>query len=286
MTKPKYIYKYCSAERAIQVLSECSLYLCPPEKQNDLCEFNLSRFGKYDPERAKFLECLRWKANGADSELANSQANSASEAELRYQYEYFERGLHNLNSQARVHSGITSFSATFLDQRMFATYGDNHAGVCIQFSNVEGRSHVHKHLLPVTYTDEIADDLIIKLIKPNGSIDVEVLAREMYLVKSTDWRDECEWRILMLADKEQSKADRMFGFPADNIRRIFLGPRISPNDRKQILEIGRQHIRDWSVIDIVPVPNHARFEFSGVEIMKSLEDSQFWDDHQIRAPLH
>jgi len=282
MQKPTYIYKYCSVARGIQVLSECALYLCPPDRLNDLAEFTISRLGlgSYDPERAKFVEYVRWRAAGAAHEDAKAMVDRASPEECRSNYEYFEAGLRDLNARLRANSGITCFSARFMDQRMWGTYGDNHGGVCIQFTNAEGLSVVHRHLLPVAYNDTIDPEILIHLLKPDGAVDVEVLARELYLTKTTDWRDEEEWRILMLANSEQKPTDRQFSFPTRNVRRIFLGPRIREIDRATIKDIALHRDADWSILDVIPVPNEARFEYRGVERVRAYSDIEFWDEHR------
>jgi|SRR5579871_278404 len=279
--KPRYLYKYCSADRALQVLSENTLYLCPPEQLNDLCEFTISRLGSYDRVRAKFLEYVRWRAHGLSKDEANARVEKMPEDELRKNYEYFETKLRELNSDARLHSGVTCFSARFMDQRMWSQYGDNHAGVIIQFSNADDASKVHTHALPVRYSNDTGDEILARLMRPNGAIDVEVLASELYLTKTKDWRDEEEWRILMLAVTHQSREDRLFAFPSENVRRVFLGPRISQAHRSKIEEICRQQ-GAWSVIDVVPVPNEARFEYRGVERIKSFADLEFWEEHRLR----
>ena len=282
MQKPTYIYKYCSATRGIQVLSECALYLCPPDRLNDLAEFTISRFGlgSYDPGRAKFVEYVRWRATGATHEDAKAMVDRTPPEEWRSNYEYFEARLRDLNAKLRVHSGVTCFSARFMDQRMWGTYGNGHAGICIQFTNADGLSLVHRHVLPVAYNDTVNPEILIHLLKADGAVDVEILARELYLTKTTDWRDEEEWRILMLADNEQRSTDRHFSFPARNVRRIFLGPRISEVHRAKIKDIALHREADWSVLDVVPVPNEGRFEYRGLERVLAYSDIEFWDEHR------
>lgn len=280
MDKPTCVYKYCSAQRALQVLSDSYLYLCPPEELNDLYEFTISRLPSYTHEAGKFLEYVRWRSQGVCDNDARAVVDKMADSEIQENYEYFEANLRELNSKLRVHSGVTCFSAKFMDQRMWGTYGDIHRGVCIQFSNVEEDSKVHKHILPVTYTGGVSDDLLPRLLKQDGSVNVETLAREMYLTKTLDWRDEEEWRILMVAISPQSNEERRFEFAPSNVRRIFLGPRISETHRAKIHDVARPHLEHWGVLDVVPVSNEARFEYRGADAVRSYRDIEFWDDHR------
>jgi hypothetical protein len=47
---PEYLYRYCSAKRAVQMFRENRLFLCPPADFNDLYEGSIARLAQYNPD--------------------------------------------------------------------------------------------------------------------------------------------------------------------------------------------------------------------------------------------
>ncbi|MGN6187169.1 MAG: DUF2971 domain-containing protein [Thermoanaerobaculia bacterium] len=274
---PKYLYRYCSADRAIQILRDNTLYLCAPDKLNDVFEGAVGSAVKYDPKIARELEIRRYMGlAGIQRAMAEEiVSESSSAAEQRENFEYFAEQLRQIGRRMRQHSGIVCFSASFNDQRMWGTYGDNHAGVCIQFWHDEGRSPVVKHARPVIYTAEARADLLVKMLNEDGSISPSTLGLLFYLTKTTHWRDENEWRIVMLADSVETQTSRTFRFPASSIRRVFLGPRIDSVKRKEIHDLARAHTSDWAIIDVQVDPENGQSTFHGVEILKHKDDFEW-----------
>lgn len=59
---------------------------------------------------------------------------------------------------------------------------------------------------------------------------------------------EREWRILTLANTEQTKADRLFKFNPRDIRRIFVGPRVSGSGLEFIRSAVKASGQYWTVL--------------------------------------
>lgn len=274
MEKPDYLYKYCNVERGLQILKDCALYLCPPKELNDIFEFSVMAHVEYNEERAKFLEHVRFIAKGLDDEDARNLVSNSDKSELKDNFEYFYNGLRKLNEDMMLHSGTTCFSERFMDQRMWATYGDNHGGVCIQFSKACGESSVHNRVLPVEYSDEKME-ILPEILERDGSLDTERLGRLFFLRKTPEWRDEGEWRILMLANEEQTTAERLIRFDPRDIRRVFVGPRVSDDDLDTIRSVVRGFGHDWTIIQVKPDSVKSFIGFEGIEQPRCFADIEF-----------
>jgi hypothetical protein len=89
--------------------------------------------------------------------------DKVSAREQRANFEYFAQQLRELNQKMRHHSGVVCFSASFSNQKMWADYGESHAGVCIQFWHGEGNSIIHTQAQPVIYTNEPRANVLVKV---------------------------------------------------------------------------------------------------------------------------
>jgi Protein of unknown function (DUF2971) len=95
----------------------------------------------------------------------------------------------------RARSASGRLSAHANDQRMWGTYGDNHAGAVIHFSTDRDRSRFASHLSPVLYADTKLPFCPSHLVTERMEID-QFLLSVLFCVKHMDWRDEHEWRLL------------------------------------------------------------------------------------------
>lgn len=108
--------------------------------------------------------------------------------------------------------------------RMWAQYGDRHRGVCLVFDRAKltariKREFAHSVILfgSVTYRDA---SLVRSIERHEFNIDVDLLqtktpseyvkahlsryARPLFFEKLLDWRDEAEWRVVILAEASGS----------------------------------------------------------------------------------
>jgi hypothetical protein len=273
---PKYLYRYCSADRAIQILRDKYLYLASVDQLNDLFESSVGTLLTFTPEAVQELAVKRMMALG---ELTRPQAeqmvaSQVSEAEKRESFDFFVNKIKERNRRLRKFSGIVCFSATFNDQRMWGTYGDGHSGACIQFWDENDSSVIHRAALPVFYTDDTIVDMLLELTDEKG----ELAAQDMmllFLTKSTHWEEEDEWRIVNLGEFEDDQKWRQLNFPATNIRRIFLGGRMSQAERDEIRSLAEPH--DWSVMQLVYDADSGESNWQGAEQVNRA-DLEFWKE--------
>jgi hypothetical protein len=113
-------------------------------------------------------------------------------------------------------------SRGFAKPRMWAQYAENHSGVCLVFDRSKLLEAVHSQLGalihfagPVTYQNHYlvrpltAHEYSINIdqletLGPQGYLQshVRLHHKALFFEKLLDWRDEVEWRILVLSDSD------------------------------------------------------------------------------------
>ena len=174
--------------------------------------------------------------------------NAFTQNQLDDTYFEVDHTIMRLNSKMRQYSGVTCFTTKGDDQRMWGTYGDNHAGVCIQFHNGHPASLIASSCLPVIYGDLPHEGTLSSLLSDDGTLNTNALASLCYLHKSNDWRDEREWRILMIAATPQDLNARKETLQPNDIARVFLGPRVAQEHANAIKELCNKR---WPVYEYV-----------------------------------
>lgn len=97
--------------------------------------------------------------------------------------------------------------------------------------------------------------------------------------KHADWRDEREWRLILFTDMEQSTSDRIVPFERTAISRIFIGPRITPDDKAAIWNAATARPPHIPVYERVIDPVVAREEMLGYEEIKDVRQLEYWFPH-------
>lgn len=248
--KPLYLYKFCSAERAMQVLSDLYLYLSSPVELNDMHEGSIKSILHHTADHAFSLQVrfVQIETGYEIDEARDFVRVEFTQRQLDDAYLKVCDTIRNLNAKMRQHSGVTCFTARGDDQRMWGTYGDNHRGVCMQFHNSDPASLISSSCLPVIYGDQQHEGNLSSLLSGDGTLNIHTLASLCYLRKSRDWRDEREWRILMTADTPQDLNARKAIFLSQDISRVFLGPRVAHAHAKAIKNLCN---RRWPVYEYV-----------------------------------
>ena len=115
-------------------------------------------------------------------------------------------------------------------------------------------------------------------------LDEEVL-RMLLCAKHMDWRDENEWRLIMLASTADAAADRLVPLPRSAIARVFLGPRISAEDEAAITNAARNH--EPAILQSLSArraaTNSVRKHHQGAEIITDYAQLQYWEKRQGRV---
>lgn len=273
---PPYLYKYASASRALQIICDSTLYLAPAAGQNDLYEFRSRSLFKFDPDTKHRIYAKGLVSTGVFSELKEA-FDACKELDFEEARETEKKAIEVLNTNLDLimkHSGVTCFSAERNNQRMWGTYGDKHAGVVIEFSTDPARSRLGGHFGQVQYISTNPGFCPSHFMGSDTRYDPHLLSRLLYF-KHSDWKGEKEWRLIMIADEEQSQEDRVVKFERAAMTRIFLGPHIAADLEAQIIAAADLN---------PPIPIFKRqideLEASeglvGFELLKGPEDFKYW----------
>ena len=274
----EYLYRYCSVERAIQVLRDRQLYLCPPADFNDLYEGTIARLTHYSSDAGLNLvaKIASLRHSIPLDEARQMLKARMPESEIKRTFEDTAKWLIGPAEKLRTCSGVTCFSIRRDDQHMWGTYGVNHSGVCIEFSNRSGKSEIFQRAQPVLYKDGSLAEKLPELFDDDMSLNLHRLALWCYFVKSTDWRDEREWRVFTLSTRPLSQAERLLPFEAQDVRRIFCGPRMNPDQRKELGQLAAAPNCPWAIIDLKPDVHAGITQFEGVDVLDTEPDFAYW----------
>lgn len=275
---PDYLYRYCSAERAIQGLRDNSLYLCPPADFNDLYEGTVARLTQYDRTAGLALVAkIASIRHSLSLDVARAVLEeSMPEPEIKRTFDDVAAWLREPAEKLRLNSGVTCFSLRRDDQHMWGTYGVNHTGVCIEFCNRSGRSEVLIRAQPVLYKNGSLADKLPDLLDDDLSLNIHRLALWCYFVKSTDWRDEREWRVFTLSTQPLNTSQRLLAFESQDVRRVFCGPRMNPDHRKELGMLAQASGCPWALIDLKPDVHAGFTQFDGLDVLQSRQDFTYW----------
>lgn len=280
--KPKYLYKYCSANRAVQILRDKYLYLTPISKLNDLYEFAFhSLFSMQEDTLEKYMvKNIKTLGVNLPNKDVNEIVKKSSRADLEDSFSVWKENLTHTFNSIREHSGVTCFSEESNNQRMWGTYGDYHKGACIEFKTFEKESPFDGILLPVFYTNSKLNMCYSEIIDEDGSLNINVLTF-LSSIKHTHWRDEKEWRALMLANTYQDDEARKLRFRDTDISRVFLGPLMPEEQEKDIIEAKENSGLSLGVFKRVVDGMFGKEHLEGFEFPKSSAEIKYWIERQI-----
>lgn len=162
---------------------------------------------------------------------------------------------------------LKSFTETKDDLKMWSMYADNYAGMCVAYDFRDIDNDFIYHLFPVCYsekrkTKKHLEDAVFELAKLKRDIDdcncldeCEAIRNIMslFLVKSPEWKNEQEWRIVVtypqlhlyahnLPNEESSffydLKDRNISVPFATD--VYLGPKMPARVKNHIKEIAKK----------------------------------------------
>lgn len=128
--------------------------------------------------------------------------------------------------------GVTCFTQKHDSTQMWAYYADAQKGLCLEFYTT---SSLFDKIEIVRYIDDIPeyniDDIFIDFAFEDDF-------RLMFRTKEKKWEHEKEWRII------HEKAGTEYYYPPEYLKTIYLGTRVSAEDRMEILKlIGEKYQR-------------------------------------------
>jgi len=278
MKKPEYLYKYGSASRVLQIVRDLTFYFAPVSQLNDLFEFRVQSLYTESADSRYRVFAKRLIHEGRFStvdEALEGIKECNLETDATEMYELFLQQLNSFLADVMRYSGVTCFSEERNNQRMWGTYGDNHAGAAIEFTTAQGSSSFAAHLNPVLYLAKKIGICPSEFMTSSLSVDTW-LCSVMCCMKHWHWRDEREWRLLLLANTEQTTAERIVRFERSAITRIFLGPRISRSNEDEIRSAATQHEPNIPVLKRRVDDQEAKEEYVGVEEIRSFDQLIYW----------
>ena len=135
---------------------------------------------------------------------------------------------------------ITCFTTTPYSQLMWGgSYADQHRGFCVEYTVLpqeKAYQDIYYNIFPVVYC-KVRPDVTKRIVDAKDKIPTDNLLWDIYfhgvLRKSIDWAYQYEWRLLLPFGKNRDDYNIEF-FP---ITKVFLGNRMSAQNRKAIIEI-------------------------------------------------
>jgi Protein of unknown function (DUF2971) len=277
MEKPKFLYKYHSAQRVAQIVRDLTFYFAPVAQLNDLYEFRVKSLYTETPESRLrvYAKGLVYQGVCDTIEEGLKFIDEDLIADVQESYEYTMSMVKEQLVNIMHNSGVTCFSEHRNNQRMWGTYGDNHSGAVIEFDTSSEKSKFASHLMPVFYLKEKPKICPSELISKEMTVDQLVFGFSC-CCKTYDWRDEGEWRLLLLANEEQSDEQRIVPFERAAISRIFLGPRIKKEDEDEIWLAAGLHQPSIPIFKRKIDEIDSQEEHVGFEMLHSYAQLEYW----------
>ncbi|MGG3041784.1 DUF2971 domain-containing protein [Bacillus anthracis] len=153
------------------------------------------------------------------SEYLEDEIESIEYREIKNKVELFQQG-----------SLVSCFSENMSSILMWSHYADNHKGFCIEYDF--SKHSLTESLHPVIYSDKIFDIspyIIDRNRFSNPSVNIYAAIN-----KSKSWSYEQEWRLVF-----QGTTPHNYAVP--RAKSIFLGSKISNDDKQKLLKIANQN---------------------------------------------
>lgn len=157
------------------------------------------------------------------------------------------------------------FATTPYSQLMWAAYSDCHKGFCVEYTvmpNTTEYEEVYANLFPVIYCKTRPDITQYIATTLDQKPDENYLWHLYFhgaLRKSIDWAYQDEWRLLLPFEKKENDYNVRF-FP---ITKVYLGNKMSPENRKDIISI----CNDKNIPYIGVKRNPTQFEMQDCETL-------------------
>ena len=227
-------FKYASIERAIQIITEQSLYFSSP------LDFN-------DP-----YECMPAIQKHDDRFNIDSLADKTS------QRDYIEHLENEILGGRKI--GIVCLSETDENTIMYAHYSQNHEGLCLGFE-VDIYDNRSARTDPFLALQVIYDRTYPVL---SGNQDSKEQFKKMFLCKHKNWRYEKEWRIVnFLIDNEK---DRLMEFQNYMpLKKVVLGIKTKPYVKRLIKALKIEMNMEFEIFKAKQEPNSFLLKIEKIE---------------------
>ena len=256
----KFIYHFTSAETTIDhILPSLKLRFSPYTKTNDPYETkNWSITIKNSLEEIDKINDQNLKSKVIDQvmDFNYSRFDFINKMKERIKVLCFSEDIKDFNLDHKA--SYFGFKRGWGYPRMWAQYGHNHKGVCLMFNKEILKEEIKTGLQAkyqffskkIEYTDELANTDINKIdfkdIVENGvensiAKKIEDHIRIFFFRKANDWRDEREFRIVLLSNSNHDGKDEyVFSSVKNSLKVIVLGGDIEPNLENKIEELAKR----------------------------------------------
>ncbi len=261
---PRFLYKYTSVARALEVLLTDEVYFSHRRELNDPFD------GRYIMDAStleKRKEAIEWVMKGLREceKKGYDLSGMLPRMDLEECHKRFIKDEKFANYQMQklaedidvYNMGFYCFAEKEDSIIMWAHYANNHQGCCLEFNLQE---HFHRH---VNEEKECFPFSLLGRVRYSGKYPIRAFGEEdaypeessFYMSKSEDWKYENEWRALMYDKRVRSPIsgksigskivdepiiNRMKGsghYPLDKdlLHGIILGYKMKDNEKKSII---------------------------------------------------
>lgn len=200
--------------------------------------FNLYRYTglkRFDPDSSERIfsfdtDNLYLSKNGCQNDIFEGIAQTD------YSFTTIEEWITTLSNIAL----LKCFTEDPKNNLMWAHYADSYKGICVEYDIKRASKEVKKVLFPVTYRKKPEHFIDIDLLisgKESDSKNYSSDSKGPFAEKPFCWRYEKEWRICYMNKEESGGKNIVFPY----ISKIFLGPRIEPEDKEKVLATVKAH---------------------------------------------
>lgn len=279
---PNFVYKYMSGSRAAQVLCDLKFYMAPLSTLNDLYDMNVTGFWQEEEETKYRIFAKRLLVQGQEDDLESALALARKmplESIAKGYQEWLDDNMPIFDSFMH-NTGVTCFTSQPNNQRMWGTYGVNSTGAVLEFNTDISKWPMSELLRSVIYADQrlpICPSQLIEIEQHTHQPMINFKVLQMLLcTKHMDWRDEMEWRLLMISNDAAASRDRLISFPRSAISHAFIGPRITQEDERAVRAAARRYDPPIPVIKRVPDRKDQREDYEGAEIITDYSQIEYW----------
>jgi hypothetical protein len=152
---------------------------------------------------------------------------------------------------------------------MWSHYADEHKGAVFKIKCIEEKQSLLCAALKVKYSDEYpifgTDDDWRNVVKTGQFPDLVRVYNELLLTKSTDWQYENEWRMIFPRPEDTGKKSVFLGFHQEEIESIFLGCRMSGENKVQLISLARSKYPNAKIFQARKSKTEFRLHFDEVQ---------------------
>jgi hypothetical protein len=244
----KFLHRFCSAERAIQILSTNSIYLPSPKQLNDPFEFSAKIKQDFtEKERKEILDIVSKTRLQLSEEQLNKTSDRREEMARTEFYTYVASlELKGILGYLCEFSGVTCLTAHYDDPLLWAHYADSHKGVCLVFNRLANECPLIDDALPVIYSNDLVELDFLEYLKQTELFEDSI--ERLFYTKHSKWAYENEWRFVIPSTRSLAEKERTVYFHPSNLCKIILGDRISDEHRNTLRQIGSKRKEVFIVV--------------------------------------